>query len=146
MIASRPVYDGKKNIYTAQRIKNSADVPLGKLRFFFPVTYLLRQVTEHNTKLFVSQTEVPYTFRETDRLDAVQRSFTIILQPKGEVEIDLSALDTYLKNGTSVDIPSRPIMALETAMKYAAASRFLSTVNKFEQHLTFKTILGQIVS
>lgn len=53
----------------------------------------------------------------------MERKFTVVLQPTGEVVIDLSVLDSYLKNGSSVDIPARAIQALEIAMKFGAASR-----------------------
>ena len=51
--------------------------------------------------------------RETPRLN----EFTITLQPTGELEIDLSALASYCQGGTSVDIPLRPIQALDIAFK-----------------------------
>ena len=57
--------------------------------------------------------------RETPRLN----EFTITLQPTGELEIDLSALDSYFNGGTSVDIPLRPIQALDIALKYGAAQK-----------------------
>ena len=50
--------------------------------------------------------------RETPRLN----EFTITLQPTGELEIDLSALASYCQGGTSVDIPLRPIQALDIAL------------------------------
>ena len=49
--------------------------------------------------------------------------FTITLQPKGEIEIDPSALDSYCQGGSSVDIPLRPIQALNIALKYGAAQQ-----------------------
>jgi hypothetical protein len=49
--------------------------------------------------------------------------FTITLQPTGELEIDLSALASYCQGGTSVDIPLRPIQALDIALKYGAAQK-----------------------
>jgi hypothetical protein len=49
--------------------------------------------------------------------------FIITLQPKGELEIDLSALDSYCQGGTSVEIPLRPIQALNIALKYGAAQQ-----------------------
>lgn len=58
-----------------------------------------------------------------DRGDQTERAFTIILQPTGDVEIDLSALDSYLKTGSSVDTPARAIQALEIAMKFGAACK-----------------------
>jgi hypothetical protein len=57
--------------------------------------------------------------RETPRLN----EFNIILQPTGEVEIDLAALASYCQGGSSVDIPLRPIQALDIALKYGAAQK-----------------------
>jgi hypothetical protein len=49
--------------------------------------------------------------------------FIITLQPKGELEIDLLALDSYCQGGTSVEMPLRPIQALNIALKYGAAQQ-----------------------
>ena len=49
--------------------------------------------------------------------------FIITLQPKGELEIDLLALNSYCQGGTSVEMPLRPIQALNITLKYGAAQQ-----------------------
>uniref|UniRef100_A0A0P5QUR0 Argonaute-2 n=1 Tax=Daphnia magna TaxID=35525 RepID=A0A0P5QUR0_9CRUS len=90
----RPVFDSKKNIYTACRVPG-----------------------------LDSKLEIKFEFQEMDRDPPRINEFTIYLQPTGEVEIDLSALASYCQSGSSVDIPLRPIQALDIAMKYGAAQR-----------------------
>lgn len=68
--------------------------------------------------------EIKYTFQEPDRETPRANEFTICLQPTGEVEIDLSALRSYCEGaGSSVDIPLRPIQALDIALKYGATQK-----------------------
>ena len=73
--------------------------------------------------VFNIQIEIKFEFQEKDRETPRLNEFTIILQPTGELEIDLSALDSYFNGGTSVDIPLRPIQALDIALKYGAAQQ-----------------------
>lgn len=68
--------------------------------------------------------ETQYKFIEQDRDEPRDLVFTISLQPTGQVEIDLRALDAYFKNGTSTDPPLRPIQALDIALKYGAQQRY----------------------
>jgi len=56
------------------------------------------------------------TFQELDRETPRLNEFTISLQPTGKVEIDLGALASYCQGGSSVDIPLRPIQAVEWAV------------------------------
>lgn len=67
--------------------------------------------------------EIKYRFQETDQEPSRTSEFTICLQPTGDVEIDLSALESYCQSGSSVDIPLRPIQALDIALKYGAIQR-----------------------
>lgn len=69
--------------------------------------------------------EIKYSFKETDREIPMVSEFNICLQPTGELEIDLSALESYCRGGggSSVDIPLRPIQALNIALKYSATQR-----------------------
>ncbi|XP_059352742.1 protein argonaute-2-like [Daphnia carinata] len=90
----RPVFDSKKNIYTACRVPG-----------------------------LDSKMEIKFEFKEMDRDPPRINEFTIYLQPTGELEIDLAALASYCQSGSSVDIPLRPIQALDIAMKYGAAQR-----------------------
>ncbi|XP_046635455.1 protein argonaute-2-like isoform X1 [Daphnia pulicaria] len=92
-----PVFDLKKNIYTARRIPG-----------------------------LDSKVEIKLEFQELD-CDGTPRlnEFTISLQPTGKLEIDLRALASYCQggSGSSVNIPLRPIQALDIALKYGAAQR-----------------------
>ena len=67
---------------------------------------------------------MPYKFVEADRENPRDNSYKIIMQPTGEVEVDVTALASYCRNGTSIDPPLRPIQALDIALKYGAAQRF----------------------
>ena len=40
--------------------------------------------------------------------------------------MDVTALASYCRNGTSTDPPLRPIQALDIALKYGAAQRLVS--------------------
>ena len=71
----------------------------------------------------MSKVEVKFEFQELDRETPRLNEFTISLQPTGEVEIDLRALASYCQGGSSVDIPLRPIQALDIALKYGAAQQ-----------------------
>ncbi len=71
----------------------------------------------------MSKVEVKFEFQELDRETPRLNEFTISLQPTGEVEIDLGALASYCQGGSSVDIPLRPIQALDIALKYGAAQQ-----------------------
>ena len=72
-----------------------------------------------------------FTYRDTDREQPRELKFKIEVQPTGEMEIDLSVLDTYMKKGSSVDTPSRAIQALDIALKNGAVNRFRLFVLKF---------------
>ncbi|XP_046448978.1 protein argonaute-2-like isoform X2 [Daphnia pulex] len=91
-----PVFDLKKNIYTARRIPG-----------------------------LDSKVDIKFEFQELDRETPRLNEFIISLQPTGEVEIDVGALASYCQggSGSSVDIPLRPIQALDIALKYGAAQR-----------------------
>ena len=67
--------------------------------------------------------DINYQFEEKDRENPRVLSYVISIQPTGEDEIDLYALDAYCKNGTSIDPPLRPIQALDIALKYGAQKR-----------------------
>lgn len=108
-----PVFDGKKNIYTARQIPNLNSK-------VFLVNYSHFSVLLHNIILY--QVEIPFKFEEEDK--GKVQEVVIYLQPTGNYEIDLSAMDNYCKNnGTSVDIPQRPIQAMDIAMRFSAAQR-----------------------
>jgi hypothetical protein len=72
--------------------------------------------------------EIKLEFQELD-CDGTPRlnEFTISLQPTGKLEIDLRALASYCQggSGSSVNIPLRPIQALDIALKYGAAQRYI---------------------
>ena len=94
MVASCPVYDGKKNIYTARKISG-----------------------------IECKREVNYLFEESG---FPPREYKVIIQPTGELEVDLTVLEAYCsRNGkaSSTDIPLRAIQALDIALKYGARSR-----------------------
>jgi len=65
--------------------------------------------------------------RETPR----DTNYTIVLQPTGEVEVDVTALASYCQKGerggkgTTTDPPLRPIQAMDIALKYGAAQRLV---------------------
>ena len=73
--------------------------------------------------------EFEHVFKEDDagqREPREPRRFKIEMQPTGEREIDLNALNVYCQRGgssTSLDIPSRGIQALDIALKHSASSR-----------------------
>ena len=69
------------------------------------------------------QVDIKFQFQESDRDPPKATEFTISLQPTGELEIDLGALASYCKGGTSTDIPLRPIQALDIALKFGAAQK-----------------------
>ena len=92
IMACMPVFDGK-NMYTAQRIPG-----------------LTTKITEE------------YLFEEKGRADDKKSKFSISLQPTGEMEIDLSVLEQYCRNGCSTNVPLRPIQALNLALKQTASS------------------------
>jgi hypothetical protein len=72
-----------------------------------------------------------FIYRDTDREQPRELKFKIEVQPTGEMEIDLSVLDTYMRKGSSVDTPSRAIQALDIALKNGAVNRFRLIVLKF---------------
>jgi N-terminal domain of argonaute len=63
-------------------------------------------------------------YSDTDREQPRITKFKIEIQPTGE--IDLSAVDTYIKEGSSVNTPSQAIQALDIALKNVAVNRFRS--------------------
>lgn len=67
-------------------------------------------------------------FLEEKRENPRNNNYKIVLQPTGEVEVDVTALASYCNrngNGTSTDPPLRPIQALDIALKYGAAQRYI---------------------
>lgn len=111
-----PVYDLKKNIYTAHRIPGVNSKVLSPLENVHRSVPNLHVGPSH-------QVTVKYSYEEKDRENPSAKEFTIALQPTGEVEVDLSALADYCKSGKSTDPPLRPIQALDIALKYGAQQR-----------------------
>lgn len=72
--------------------------------------------------------EIAYKYVEDERETPRDTNYVIVLQPTGEVEVDLTALASYCQsgNGTSTDPPLRPIQALDIALKHGAAQRLVS--------------------
>ena len=65
---------------------------------------------------------------EDQRENPRDNNYTVVLQPTGEVEVDMTALASYCDrngNGTSTDPPLRPIQAMDIALKYGAAQRLV---------------------
>ena len=75
--------------------------------------------------IFESKIEVPYKYIEDDRENPRDNNYNIVLQPTGELELEDTALARYCRNGTSIDPPLRTIQALDIALKYGAAQRFV---------------------
>ena len=108
-----PVFDSKKNIYTACPIpglQSKVSLSIKSPEFLILI-------------IFYFQVDIKFQFKESDRDPPRVSEFTISLQPTGELEIDLRALASYCKGGASTDIPLRPIQALDIALKYGAAQK-----------------------
>ena len=72
--------------------------------------------------------EVAYKYVEDERETPRDTNYTIVLQPTGEVEVDVTALASYCQRGgkgTTIDPPLRPIQAMDIALKYGAAQRLV---------------------
>jgi len=66
--------------------------------------------------------EVQFKYTE-DPEKTRDNNYIIVLQPTGEVEVDMTALARYCHNGTSLDPPLRASQALNIALKHGAAQR-----------------------
>ena len=66
---------------------------------------------------------INFLFQEDDRDKPRDNNYVISIQPTGEVEVDLGALATYCRSGSSTDPPLRSIQALDIALKYGAQKR-----------------------
>lgn len=66
--------------------------------------------------------EFKYTLTEDTR----ERNFIIKIQPTGELEIDLGALQSYCnsKNASSINQPLRAIQSLDIALRYGILDRY----------------------
>lgn len=84
---------------------------------------MIFQLFPTSSVCWVTQKSIKYKFIERDR-DNRENDYTIIVQPTGEVAVDLTALGAYLKSGTSIDPPLRPIQLLDIALKYGAQERY----------------------
>lgn len=111
---SLPVFDLKKNIYTARPIPNIKSKVDYSHHFHSSTTYIW----------LLLKVDFNYEFEEKDRENPRVLNYVISIQPTGEVEIDLFALKTYCESGTSIDPPLRPIQALDIALKYGAQRRY----------------------
>ena len=75
---------------------------------------------------YVSCIKIELPFKYTEEQENLRdNNYTIKLQPNGNVEVDMTALASYCRNGTSTDLPLRAIQALDTALKYGAAQRLV---------------------
>jgi len=94
-----PVYDGKKNIYTARQVEGL-----------------------HSPRVF------NHEFEEPEKEKSRELKFQITIQPTGTVEVDLEALLAYCegRNSSSTNQPLRAIQALDIAIKYGALDRKVS--------------------
>ncbi len=102
MRALMPVYDIKRNLYTAQKIPG-----------------------------LDSKVAINFPFQEDDREKPRDNNYVISIQPTGEVEVDLGALAAYCRSGSSTDPPLRSIQALDIALKYGAQQRYIILINFF---------------
>ena len=74
------------------------------------------------------QMEFEYVFVENDRQEERECKYLIVIKPTGNLEIDMTVLESYCKGGTSIDMPLRAIQALDIVLKSSAAKRYAMAI------------------
>jgi hypothetical protein len=115
---------------TRKKSKNKSPAPKGSsisasvLFILLSVLMLLcRSIPNPICNRLKIQLEIRFVFLEENRGNPRNNNYKIVLQPTGEVEVDVTALANYCASEVSIDLSLRPIQASDIAPKYGAAQR-----------------------